>query len=120
MRRIDKKINMVKANILAESRYMESKGLLKEDEYLGGNNLDDLLITLTPEDKNSLKNLVWAWFKWDPSKKYGFQEKDGNFSLTSNGKNAISYQSTLGIGSDSYKINGASLDAIRAYLIKNM
>ena len=30
MRRIDKKLNMIKANLLAESRYMESKGLLKE------------------------------------------------------------------------------------------
>ena len=31
MRRIDKKLNIIKANILAESRYLEYKGLLKED-----------------------------------------------------------------------------------------
>ena len=36
MRRIDKKLNMMKANILAESRYLESKGLIKEEEYLRG------------------------------------------------------------------------------------
>jgi len=36
MRRIDKKLNMMKANILAESRYLESKGLIKEEEYLKG------------------------------------------------------------------------------------
>lgn len=30
MRRIDKKLNMVKANLLAEQRYLESKGLLSE------------------------------------------------------------------------------------------
>jgi len=32
MRRIDKKLNMVKANLLNESRYLESKGLIKENE----------------------------------------------------------------------------------------
>ena len=31
MRRIEKKLNMVKANLLAESRYLETKGLLTED-----------------------------------------------------------------------------------------
>ena len=36
MRRIDKKLNMMKANLLAESRYLESKGLIKEEEYLRG------------------------------------------------------------------------------------
>ena len=30
MRRIDKKLNMMKVNILSESRYMESKGLMNE------------------------------------------------------------------------------------------
>ena len=30
MRRIDKKLNMMKVNLLAESRYLESKGLVKE------------------------------------------------------------------------------------------
>ena len=28
MRRIDKKLNMMKANLLAESRYLESKGFI--------------------------------------------------------------------------------------------
>lgn len=32
MRRFDKKRNMTKANLLAEQRYLESKGLIKEDE----------------------------------------------------------------------------------------
>ena len=32
MRRFDKKYNMQKANILAEQRYLQSKGLLKEDD----------------------------------------------------------------------------------------
>lgn len=31
MRRIDKKLNMIKANLLVESRYLENKGLIKED-----------------------------------------------------------------------------------------
>ena len=31
MRRIEKKLNMIKANLLAESRYLETKGLLTED-----------------------------------------------------------------------------------------
>lgn len=30
MRRIDKKLNMQKVNLLAEQRYLESKGLLSE------------------------------------------------------------------------------------------
>lgn len=33
MRRIDKKLNMIKANMLAEQRYLESKGLLSEMMY---------------------------------------------------------------------------------------
>ena len=35
MRRFDKTKNILKANILAESRYLESKGLIKEgiDDY---------------------------------------------------------------------------------------
>ena len=34
MRRFDKKYNMQKANLLAEQRYLESKGLIKESEEL--------------------------------------------------------------------------------------
>ena len=42
MRRIDKKLNMMKANLLAESRYLESKGLIKEDDTnLAENSLDE-------------------------------------------------------------------------------
>jgi len=32
MRRVDKKLNIIKANVLAEQRYLESKGLLSENE----------------------------------------------------------------------------------------
>lgn len=42
MRRFDKTKNILKANILAEQRYMESKGLIKEGEDYGtGENPED-------------------------------------------------------------------------------
>jgi hypothetical protein len=34
MRRFDKTNNMVKANLLAEQRYLESRGLIKEDNVI--------------------------------------------------------------------------------------
>lgn len=40
MRRIDKKLNMMKANLLAESRYLESKGLIKEGNFSGPQKTD--------------------------------------------------------------------------------
>jgi len=42
MRRIDKKLNMMKANVLAESRYLESKGLIKEGVQKTDSDIDEL------------------------------------------------------------------------------
>ena len=43
MRRFDKTKNILKANLLAEQRYLESKGLIKEDtDIMVVNNLDEL------------------------------------------------------------------------------
>jgi hypothetical protein len=48
MRRIDKKLNMMKANLLAESRYLESKGLLTE--VISGPQKTDLDIKRLADD----------------------------------------------------------------------
>lgn len=42
MRRIDKKLNMMKANLLAESRYLESKELIKEGVEKTDSDIDEL------------------------------------------------------------------------------
>jgi hypothetical protein len=54
MRRIDKKLNMMKANLLAESRYLESKGLIKEGVQKTDSDIDELateIIKITKGDE---------------------------------------------------------------------
>lgn len=48
MRRIDKKLNMMKVNLLAESRYLKSKGLLTE--VISGPQKTDLDIERLADD----------------------------------------------------------------------
>lgn len=45
MRRFDKRMNMVKANLLAEQRYLELKGLIKEEGRYNPEDLDKLIIS---------------------------------------------------------------------------
>lgn len=48
MRRIDKKLNLAKANLLSEQRYLASKGVVKEDVQLDGTpEFSDLIIVRT-------------------------------------------------------------------------
>jgi hypothetical protein len=42
MRRIEKKLNMVKANLLAESRYLETKGVINEGIQKTDSDIDDM------------------------------------------------------------------------------
>lgn len=49
MRRVDKKLNMMKANILAESIYLESKGLIKEGNFSGPQKTDPDIDVLARE-----------------------------------------------------------------------
>lgn len=121
MRRNEKQTVLNKANILAEQRYLQTKGLIKESEpeYLGGEMLNDFLNNLSPEDKNTLKAIVWEWFKWDPSRISNFQKNEGNLRFVSKGKNGVSFDSMLEIGGKTYRINGFTMDNIRTYLLAN-
>lgn len=58
MRRFDKTKNMLKANILAEQRYMESKGLIKEysDIEIGADKYDEMK-NLNTDFEANLENL---------------------------------------------------------------
>lgn len=63
MRRIDKKLNMMKANLLAESRYLESKGLIKESIAI--NEFDVNLVPVKGDEelerfKNSINELLYG------------------------------------------------------------
>jgi hypothetical protein len=42
MRRYDKKLNMVKANLLAESRYLGTKGVINEGIQKTDSDIDEL------------------------------------------------------------------------------
>lgn len=57
MRRFDKKKNMGKANLLAEQRYLESKGLIKEDE-LGEYDYSGFKNKYSGMDTERMDNLV--------------------------------------------------------------
>ncbi len=75
MRRIDRKLNMQKVNLLSEQRYLESKGFIKENEesYLGSGDypksMDPELRTATDsrdnyssmDDDNLIPNYKGAW-----------------------------------------------------------
>jgi hypothetical protein len=56
MRRFDKKNNIRKANLLAEQRYLESKGLINES-------LDDAEDSLSDEDKSEQERLTQKYKK---------------------------------------------------------
>lgn len=49
MRRFDKNLNVLKANILAEQRYLQSKGLIKEEEF-DGDNFEDKIKDILGKD----------------------------------------------------------------------
>jgi hypothetical protein len=42
MRRIEKKLNMIKANLLAESRYLGTKGVINEGIQKTDSDIDDM------------------------------------------------------------------------------
>ncbi len=72
MRRIDKKLNMMKANLLAESRYLESKGLIKESNFSGPQktdpDIDELareIIKIAKGDMTKEKELIVSTAKGD-------------------------------------------------------
>jgi len=72
MRRYDKKLNMVKANLLAESRYLESKGLIKESNFSGPQktdpDIDELareIIKIAKGDMTKEKELIVSTAKGD-------------------------------------------------------
>jgi len=60
MRRIDKKLNMMKVNLLAESRYFEYKGLIKEgdEEQISGDDYFSKYNTTMQEQKEICWNMV--------------------------------------------------------------
>jgi hypothetical protein len=60
MRRFDKRTNIIKANLLAEQRYLESKGLIKEEENTKSTiqkpeDLDKLIISAFSGDNLGFK-----------------------------------------------------------------
>jgi len=50
MRKIDKKLNLNKANLLTEQRYLESKGISEDFEIKDSPELNDLIIVRTPTE----------------------------------------------------------------------
>lgn len=56
MRRYDKKNNIEKANILAEKRYLESKGLIKEDKQDPYKGKKDQIISDISKLKSKIDN----------------------------------------------------------------
>ena len=52
MRRIDKKLNMMKANLLAESRYLETKGLVNEGIQKTDSDIDELAKEIIKQSKD--------------------------------------------------------------------
>tara|TARA_R110000868_G_scaffold29601_7_gene110154 strand:- start:3837 stop:4196 length:360 start_codon:yes stop_codon:yes gene_type:complete len=91
MRRRDKSKNIAKANLLAESRYLESKGLLKEEPTLdtdvsatdNHDLCDELTINSEEELRDKMRGMTIS--KEDKVKIEGFIEKmnDDNDSLGS-------------------------------------
>jgi len=56
MRKFDKNKNIKKANLLAEQRHLESKGLIKEEEY----NIDSIKAQLGPASDKEMPNVMSA------------------------------------------------------------
>ena len=119
MRRSDKQNVLNNANILAEQRYLQSKGLIKESENLfGKEEVSNFYQTLSPEDMESLDRLVIKWFKWDPNgPSKVFDETDGNAHLMSNGKSTVFGKTSLEIGGNTYSINGLGMNYFQQNLL---
>ena len=52
MRRSEKKLNMVKANLLAESRYLETKGVINEGIQKTDSDIDDIAKAIIKDAKD--------------------------------------------------------------------
>ena len=121
MRRSDKQNVLNNANILAEQRYLQSKGLIKESEsetLFGKEEVSNFYQTLLPEDMESLDRLVKNWFKWNPNgPSKVFDETDGNVHLVSDGKSAVFGKTSLEIGGNTYRINGLGMDYFKQNLL---
>ena len=139
MRRIDKKLNMMKVNLLAESRYLELKGLIKESSFEASNmedtNVDKiehegdvkrLFEALNHYTRPLVEQLISEWYIWNPAKRPPFDKKleteEGTkVRLQSTSKNIMNNPGIfLSINSKTYKLSTFAIDYIREYYLNNV
>jgi len=77
MRRFDKKYNIQKANLLAEQRYLESKGLIKEDGCIDEVEINELELSTYAKSINKTSDYPWVKFLGD---KLNVADKYGNIN----------------------------------------
>jgi len=86
MRKIDKKLNMMKANLLAEQRYLESKGLLSEMMYPVNAGGEKKMAFAEEEEKNIPKYAKYTPIKGSFTFTEVGEKGQGNIKVTPSGE----------------------------------